>query len=54
VLAFAGFHEGRTDDLLWAAAALVVAAVMLIRFLKYYRLFSVEVLNSYAGGAGGS
>jgi hypothetical protein len=53
-LAVAGLHAGRPADLWWAAAALVVAAVMLIRFLKYYRLFSVEVLNAYAGGAGGS
>lgn len=53
-LAIGGTHTGRTADLWWAAAALVVAAVMLIRFLKYYRLFSVEVLNTYASGAGAS
>lgn len=53
-LTISGIHTGRTADFWWAAAALVVAAVMLIRFLKYYRLFSVEVLNAYAGGAGGS
>ena len=53
-LAVSGFFAGRNADFWWAGAALLVGAVMLIRFLKYYRLFSVEVLNSYAGGAGGS
>lgn len=51
-LAISGLHTGRNADFWWAGAALLVGAVMLIRFLKYYRLFSVEVLNAYAGGAG--
>ena len=51
-LAFAALHAGQPANLWWALAALVVAAVMLVRFLKYYRLYSMEVLNAYAGGAG--
>ena len=49
-----GVYAGRRADMGWGVAALLASCVMLVRFLKYYRLFSVEVLSTYAGGAGKS
>jgi ethanolamine transporter EutH len=47
----AGSHLGFTapkDNLWWAAGAIVAGIGMLFRYLKYYRLYAVEVFTSFA------
>jgi hypothetical protein len=42
--------NGPDEHLLWARLALLVGIGMTFRYLKFYRLFAVEVFSSYAHG----
>lgn len=47
----AGSHlwfSGPKDNLWWAAGAMVTGVGVLFRYLKYYRLYAVEVFTSFA------
>jgi hypothetical protein len=48
MLAGAAYHLNRSDDYWWAAGALLLGCGMFLRYLKFYRHYSVEVFTTYA------
>jgi hypothetical protein len=48
LLCIEAWWNGRTSDYLWAIASAVLAAGMLLRYLKFYRHYSLEVLTTFA------
>lgn len=50
LLCGSAYWHHTSDDYWWSLAAVVLALGMLLRYLKFYRLYSVEVFTSYAYG----
>lgn len=48
MLAVSGWWFTRPDDYWWAAAALLLGTGMLLRYLKFYRHYAVEIFTTYA------
>jgi hypothetical protein len=48
LLGVTGLWFKRSDDYWWAGAALVLGVGMFLRYLKFYRHYSVEVYTTYA------
>jgi hypothetical protein len=48
MLVFSAWRWSRPDDLWWAAGGLVLAGGMVLRYLKFYRHYALEVFTTYA------
>jgi hypothetical protein len=48
MLIIAAFYWRRWSDLWWAAAAVFLSVGMLLRYLKFYRHYALEVFSCYA------
>lgn len=48
ILAGAGWWTHRPDDYWWAVASLVLSLGMFLRYLKFYRHYSLEIYTGYA------
>jgi hypothetical protein len=48
ILAWSGFVAGHSDDRWWAAFAAFLGLAMYLRYMKFYRLYAIEVLTTYA------
>jgi hypothetical protein len=48
MLLYSAWRWSRPEDDWWAAASLVLAAGMLLRYLKFYRHYALEVFTTYA------